>query len=173
MWLHLFPEMPGFVAWSHDNLRSSIKRQPAAIWHEQVTGHALQVWSLPFGYFGEVKIVHVIQGLNTSAVQRVVTWKPRALSLITNTAWVVDASNVSDFTIIVIVWQCCQTCQIWPCFLVVGQTFRRTCGTLAGQRLPLLHLNMQHNLVNFVEVIWWTNSLKLSHKLRLKLSWLS
>ena len=55
-----------------------IKRQPAAIWHEQVTGHALQVWSLPFGYFGEVKIVHVIQGLNTSAVQRVVTWMPRA-----------------------------------------------------------------------------------------------
>jgi hypothetical protein len=31
----------------------------------QATGHAFQVWSLPFGYFGEVEIVHVIQGLNT------------------------------------------------------------------------------------------------------------
>ena len=39
----------------------------------EASGHAFQVWSFSFWFLGEVEIVHLIQGLNTSAVQRVVT----------------------------------------------------------------------------------------------------
>ena len=43
-----------------------LKSQTAAIYMTfEVTGHALQVWSLLFGFSGEVEIVHLIQGLNT------------------------------------------------------------------------------------------------------------
>ena len=44
----------------------------------QARGHAFQVWSLSFWLLWWGSIVHLIQGLNTSAVQRVLTWIPRA-----------------------------------------------------------------------------------------------
>ena len=44
----------------------------------QARWHAFQVWSLSFWLLWWGSIVHLIQGLNTSAVQRVLTWIPRA-----------------------------------------------------------------------------------------------
>ena len=100
--------------------------------------------------------MHLIQGLNTLAFGPypegcdLKAEGLRALSRILHELWMhpmLMFYHYSDRLTVL------PDLSFWPCFLVVGQIFRRPCGTVACRRLPLLHVNLQHNLVNFVEVV--------------------
>ena len=124
--------------------------------HQDIlAGAVILSWSFLYGrWWGS--IVHVIQGLNTSAVQRVSTWIG-PWSLITTLAWIVDAYiffelgfNQSNLTVL-------------PYFLDGFPTSLTRCGTLAGIR------KRWDFKVNPVEVTWWISSHKLRLRLRLLL----
>ena len=131
-----------------------LKRLPAAIftWSGNrtcFTGVVTSFWLLWWGL-----TVHLIH-LNTDSRRWGWIEYRGPLSLITNFAWIVDASFQTKF-FIKTTWQCCHV--PWT----VSHRPLTRCGTLDG-----IH-NRWDFKVNFVEVIWWTSSHKLSLKLRLR-----
>ena len=132
---------------------------PQPFWHEQVTGHALQVWSLPFlvsrwgwncARNSGVEHVSCPEGCEMNAEG---LW---ALSRIF--ACVVDASFLFELILQF------KNLTVLPCFLDGILPFPTTCGP-SGTRKRWDFKD------NFVAVILWTNSHRLSLKLRLRHNW--